>query len=60
MKTRHSPALLRIDNSTMREALKKIVERADEGACFNLDSRNFKDFCAIAQLAREALAKATK
>jgi len=60
MNSRRTPAILRIDNSTMREALKKIMERADEGACFNLDSRNFKDFCAIAQLAREALAKAGK
>lgn len=55
-----SPAIMRIDNSTMRAALKKVLERADEGAHYNRDSGPiYRDFCTIAQLAREALAKAT-
>lgn len=59
MKTHRSPARVRIANAEMREALKKIAERADEGAYFNRDNNAvFDEFAILARLAREALAKA--
>lgn len=58
MKTHRLPARLRVTNAEMREALKKIVERADEGAYFNRDNNAvFDEFAILARLARDALAK---